>query len=80
MPAVWTKQVKLYQHLWKRLGVQFCDGCGKVMRGEHYWKWATVHIGPDNQWISLEANSCTNAGCSGVALLHLLTSHEAVFE
>jgi len=74
MPEVWTRSAKVYQRLWKRRGQVFCDGCGKVIQDDHYWKWQVMWIGDRNVWLERTGSTHLNGSCVGFFLLGLLES------
>ena len=71
---VWTKSVKVYQKLQKRRGQAFCDGCGKLIKDDHYWKWIIVYVGSAGDWPEIEGFSHLNGACAGFVLLDLMNS------
>lgn len=77
MPKVWARSGKVYQRLWRRVGQAFCDGCGKVIRDDFYWKWQVTYIGNGHAWLTEEGLSHLNISCSGAVLLELMKSTPA---
>jgi len=74
MSKSWAKSVKVYQQLRKRRGQAFCDGCGKLIKDDYYWKWQVTYVGRGHAWLTEESFSHLNGSCAGHVLLKLMTS------
>jgi len=72
VPKVWGKSFKVYQQLWKRRGQVFCEGCGRSIGDENYWKWQVVYIKSGDTWVTEEASSHLSWKCAGYVLLELM--------
>lgn len=69
MPAVWGRTMKVEQILWQRLGQEFCDGCGMLIKDDHFYKLAVVTLDENLQLdLSLRLNSHISPFCTGLVL------------
>jgi hypothetical protein len=77
MPAVWERTVKVTQTLVKRRGQAFCDGCGMLIKDDHYYKWSVnPFVSPHNIEFRQMSASHISPFCCGLVLMALLADFE----
>ena len=65
MPAVSLKELRVYRYVWRRVTLERCAGCDKVIKGMFYYQWTAYYWIDDERSVVLKAKSCLDTACQG---------------